>query len=134
MPMKKFLRAGMGAKKWALLAGLVLPLGGCCAISCNGRLPNSYIKVSSSVPADCSYEDRLGLRKFAAPGEVLGMPKNAPGRLVCNAKGHKPYSKTFLAQDWSPLTPLSGDPDAMRYYIEVDLVLERANAEAAKQP
>jgi hypothetical protein len=118
--------------KPVLLAAMLLPLGGCCIISCNGRLPNSFIKVNSSIQADCTYEDRLGVRKFTAPGEELGMPKNDPGKLTCQAKGYKPYAKTFLAQDWSPLTPLSGDSDAMRYYLEVDLILERMPAEAAK--
>lgn len=93
-------------------------------ISCNARLPNSYIKVISSVESDCTYEDKLGVRKFNAPGEVLGMPKNAPGRLNCRAKGYKPYTKTLLAQDWNPLTPISGDPDAMRYYAEVEIAIE----------
>lgn len=122
----------MGMKKWVLLAVLAWPLGGCCVISCNARLPNSYIKVGSPVAAECTYEDKLGLRKFSAPGDVLGMPKNAPGVLVCTAKGYKPYRRTFLAEDWNPLTPISGDPDAMRYYIEVDLVLEPANPGAGK--
>ena len=107
-----------------VLAALILPLGGCCAISCNGRLPNSFVKVNSVVQADCTYEDKLGLRSFKAPGEVLGMPKNAPGKLTCRAKGYKPYSKTLAAQDWSPLTPLSGNPDAMRYFSEIEMVME----------
>ena len=108
---------------------MTLPLGGCCVISCNARLPNSYVKVISNVEADCTYEDKLGVRKFKVPGEVLGMPKNAPGKLICQAKGYKPYSKTLLAQDWNPLTPISGDPDAMRYYSEIELIME---AEALK--
>lgn len=103
---------------------MTLSLGGCCIVSCNGRLPNSYIKVGSAIQADCAYEDKLGTRYFKAPGEVLGMPKNAPGKLNCQAKGYKPYSRTLVAQDWSPLTPLSGDPEAMRYYVEIELALE----------
>ena len=114
------------------LAAMLLPLGGCCVISCNGRLPNSFVKVNTPVQADCTFEDKSGLRTFKAPGDVLGMPKNAPGKLVCQAKGHKPYSKTFTAQDWSPLTPLSGDPEAMRYYIEIDVAPERATVEPPK--
>lgn len=109
---------------WLSVSLLALPLGGCCVISCNARLPNSYVKVISSVEADCIYEDKLGLREFKAPGDVLGMPKNAPGKLVCQAKGYKPYSRTLQAQDWNPLTPISGDPDALRYYSEIEMAME----------
>jgi len=119
-------------KRMVWLAAMVLPLGGCCIISCNGNLPNSFIKVASAVEADCTYEDKLGLRKFKAPGEVLGMPKNAPGKLTCQAKGYKPYSKTLMAQDWNPLTSLSGDPGALRYFSEVEMAMEVVDAETRK--
>lgn len=109
-------------RKWVWLAALAFPLGGCCAISCGDRLPNSYVKVSSSVAADCVYEDKLGQRKFSAPGQVLGMPKNAPGKLVCQAEGFEVYSRTLMPSDWQLLTSLSNDPDAVRYYSEVEAV------------
>lgn len=119
-------------KRMLWLAAMVLPLGGCCIISCNGRLPNSYVKVISVTEADCTYEDKLGLRTFKAPGVVLGTPKNAPGKLTCQAKGYKPYSKTLMAQDWNPLTPLSGAPDALRYFSEVEMTMEVGDAETKK--
>jgi hypothetical protein len=104
----------------ALVAGLA---SGCCAISCNTKLPNSHLKVASAIPADCTFEDKAGLRKFKAPGIVLGMPKNAPGTLTCTAKGYQPYTRTFTAQDWNPLTSLSGGADSLRYYIEIDMAM-----------
>jgi hypothetical protein len=119
-------------KRMVWLAAMVLPLGGCCIISCNGKLPNSFVKVSSATEADCTYEDKLGLRAFKAPGQVLGMPSNAPGKLTCQAKGYKPYSRTLTMQDWNPLTPLSGDPDALRYFSEVEMTMEAGDAEAGK--
>jgi hypothetical protein len=119
-------------KRMVWLAAMVLPLGGCCIISCNGKLPNSFVKVSSATEADCTYEDKLGLRAFKAPGQVLGMPSNAPGKLTCQAKGYKPYSRTLTAQDWNPLTPLSGDPDALRYFSEVEMTMEAGDAETGK--
>ncbi len=119
-------------KKIVLMVAVVLSLPGCCVISCNGGLPNSYIKVVSATEADCAYTDKLGVRKFKAPGEVLAMPKNAPGKLTCQAKGYKPYSRTLAAQDWTPLTALSGDPDAVRYFCEIEMVAEAVDAEAKK--
>jgi hypothetical protein len=119
-------------KRVILMTAMVLPMAGCCAISCNNRLPNSYIKVISAIQADCTYEDKLGARKFTAPGEVLGMPKNAPGKLTCQAKGYKPYSKTIAVQDWSSLTPISGDPDAMRYFSEIEMAMEAVTEEIRK--
>jgi len=113
-------------KNPALLAVLSLSISGCCIISCNGRLPNSHIKVSSPVTADCVFEDKAGRREFTAPGEVLGMPKNAPGILTCNAKGYKSFSKTLTAQDWNLLTSLSEDPDAVRYFSEINVLMEPA--------
>jgi hypothetical protein len=107
-----------------LLAVAAFSLSGCCIISCNYRLPNSYLKVMTATPAECSFEDKAGVRKFRAPGEVLGMPKNAPGKLVCNAAGYQPFVRTVEAQDWNPLTPLSGDPNALRYFIEIDMAME----------
>ncbi len=114
------------------LAAMFLPLGGCCAIACNGRLPNSHIKVVSAIQSDCIYEDKLGVRAFKAPGQVLGMPKNAPGKLTCRSKGYKPYSKTFVAEDWNRLAPLSGNPDDVRYYSEIEIVME-AESPAGEQ-
>lgn len=111
-------------KNLLLLALAGVALSGCCVISCNSGLPNSFVKVATATPADCSYEDRAGLRKFKAPGDVLGMPKNAPGTLTCTAKGYKPFVRTVTAEGWSPLTPLSADPDALRYYIEIDMAME----------
>lgn len=119
-------------KRLILPVVVALSLGGCCVISCNSRLPNSFVKVNSAVPATCTYEDKAGVREFAAPGEVLGMPRNGPGKLACSAKGYKPYTKTIGAQDWNPLTPLSRDADALRYYSEVELVLEAESPGAAR--
>jgi len=51
----------------------------------------------TATPAECSFEDKAGVRKFRAPGEVLGMPKNAPGKLVCNAAGYQPFVRTVEA-------------------------------------
>lgn len=111
-------------KKLALLVAIATSMGGCCAISCNGRLPNSHIKVNSDIAADCTFEDKAGNRHFSAPGEVLGMPKNAPGTLTCKAKGYKPFQKTMTTQDWNLLTSLSEDPDAVRYFSEVKVIME----------
>ncbi len=111
-------------KKLAALSLIALSLNGCCIVSCNNRPPNSHIKVSTDIPADCTFVDKAGKRAFSAPGEVLGMPKNAPGTLTCNAKGYKSFSKTLNAQDWGLLTPLSGDPDAIRYFSEIHLTFE----------
>jgi hypothetical protein len=111
-------------KNLFLLVLVGVALSGCCVISCNSRLPNSFVKVVGTTQADCTYEDRAGARKFKAPGDVLAMPKNAPGTLTCTAKGHKPFVRTVAAEGWSPLTPLSTDPDALRYYIEIDMAME----------
>lgn len=108
-----------------LLALIAVSSSGCCVISCNGRLPNSFVKVISATEADCRYEDKAGIRLFRAPGDVLGMPKNAPGKLSCTASGYKPFVRTLSADGWSPLTPLSNDPDALRYYIEIEMVMEK---------
>jgi hypothetical protein len=111
-------------KNLLLLALAGAALSGCCAISCNSSLPNSFVKVMTPTPADCAYEDKAGVRKFKAPGDVLGMPKNAPGTLTCTARGYKPFVRTVTAEGWSPLTPLSGDPDALRYFIEIEMSME----------
>ena len=112
--------------KYSLLLALIVgSSSGCCVISCNGRLPNSFVKVNTATEADCRYEDKAGIRLFRAPGDVLGMPKNAPGELTCTASGYKPFVRTISAEGWSPLTPLSNDPDALRYYIEIEMVMEK---------
>jgi hypothetical protein len=110
-------------KSVVLLAAIAVSASGCCVISCNSRLPNSHLKVASSVQADCTFEDKAGLRGFKAPGSVKGMPKNAPGTLSCTAKGYQPFVRTVTAQDWNPLPDISGDPDALRYYVEIELVM-----------
>jgi len=107
-----------------LMALIAAVTSGCCAISCNTRLPNSHLKVSSVTPADCTYADKAGVRQFKASGSVLGMPKNAPGKLTCLAKGYRPFIRTVTAEDWSPLAPLSGGTDAVRYYVEIEMVME----------
>ncbi|MDP2827601.1 MAG: hypothetical protein Q8O37_03245 [Sulfuricellaceae bacterium] len=112
-------------KKMAALGLIALSVSGCCAISCNGRPPNSHIKVISDIPADCTFTDNAGKREFSAPGEVLGMPKNAPGTLTCTVKNRKPFSKTLKAEDWNLLTSLSDDPSAVRYFSEVVLSFEQ---------
>lgn len=111
---------------------LVLPLAvvfastlsGCCAVVCNTRPPNSHVKINSDILAECTFEDKAGARRIYAPGEVLGMPKNAPGTLTCNARGHKTFTRTITAKDWQPLTAVSDDPDAMRYFSEVNITME----------
>lgn len=107
-----------------LSVATIFSLGGCCAISCNGRPPNSHIKVNSDIAAECSFEDKAGVREFSAPGKVLGMPKNAPGVLTCKAKGYKSFQKTITAQDWSKVTSLSEGPNDVRYFSEVEIVME----------
>jgi hypothetical protein len=107
-----------------LLTLVAVLTSGCCVITCNTRLPNSHIKVSSVIPADCIFEDKAGVRRFKAPGMLQGMPKNAPGMLTCTAAGHPTFVRTVSAQDWQPLTALSGDPDALRYYVEIELVMK----------
>lgn len=111
-------------KNLLLLSLLGASLSGCCVISCNTRLPNSFLKVATPTQADCVYEDRAGVRKFKAPGDVLAMPRNAPGTLTCTAPGYKPFARKVAAAGWNPLTPLSDDPDALRYYIEINMVME----------
>ncbi|MDP2783701.1 MAG: hypothetical protein Q8O38_03790 [Sulfurimicrobium sp.] len=111
--------------KLLLALGLIATsLGGCCMVACNSRPANSHIKVSSNVPADCSFEDKAGLREFYAPGNVDGMPKNAPGTLICQAKGYKSFQKQIQAVDWSQIDSLSGDPLAIRYFSEITVILE----------
>lgn len=111
-------------KKLAALGLIALSLNGCCIVSCNSRPPNSHLKVTSDIPADCTFTDQAGTREFSAPGEVMGMPKNAPGTLTCKAKNRKPFSKTLQAADWNMLANLSGDPAAVRYFSEVSLSFE----------
>lgn len=111
-------------KRLVLPMAIALTTSGCCAIVCNTRPPNSHIKVDSELVAECSFEDKAGIRQFYAPGEVLGMPKNAPGTLTCNAKGYKSFTKTISARDWKPLTVASDDPESMRYFSEIQLTLE----------
>ncbi len=103
---------------------LVFTMSGCCAITCNSRPPNSHIKVNSEIVAECSFADKAGIRPFYAPGEVLAMPKNAPGTLTCNARGYKTFSKTVSAQDWKVLAGQPGDPESMRYFSEVMVTME----------
>lgn len=111
--------------KQLLALGLIATsLGGCCMVACNSRPANSHIKVSSNVPADCSFEDKAGLREFYAPGNVDGMPKNAPATLICKAKGYKLFQKQIKADDWNQIDPLSGDPLAIRYFSEVTVTME----------
>ena len=107
-----------------LLALVAVLTSGCCIITCNTRPPNSHIKVSSVIPASCTFVDKAGVRQFKAPGMVLGMPKNAPGTLTCTAAGRQAFVRTLTAQDWQPLTALSGDPEALRYYVEIELVMK----------
>lgn len=111
--------------KQLLALGLIATtLGGCCMVACNDRPANSHIKVNSIIPADCSFEDRAGLRDFYAPGNVDGMPKNAPGTLICKVKGYKPFQKQINAEDWTRIDSLSGDPLAIRYFSEIHLAFE----------
>jgi len=118
-------KKGEGMSKNIVLLTLVAVLtSGCCVITCNTRPPNSHIKVSSVIPADCTFADKAGVRRFKAPGMVLGMPKNAPGTLTCTATGHQAFVRTLTAQDWQPLTALSGDPNALRYYVEIELIMK----------
>ncbi len=114
-------------KRLLLLGLIATSLGGCCMVACNSRPANSHIKVNANVLADCSFEDKAGLREFNAPGKVDGMPKNAPGTLTCKAKGYKPYQKQVQATDWSKIDSLSGDPQAIRYFSEITITMETLN-------
>lgn len=111
-------------KRALMPVAVAFAVSGCCAVTCNTRPPNSHVKVSSDIVTECTFEDKAGIRQFYAPGEVLGMPKNAPGILTCNAKGYKTFSKTINAQDWSLLTAPSDDPDALRYFSAVSVTME----------
>jgi hypothetical protein len=111
--------------KQLLALGLIATtLGGCCMVACNSRPANSHIKVNSNIPADCSFEDKAGLREFYAPGKVEGMPKHAPGTLICKAKGYTPFQKQINAGDWNQIDSLSGDPLAIRYFSEITITME----------
>lgn len=114
-------------KRLLLPVAVAFAVSGCCAITCNSRPPNSHIKVDSDIVAECTFTDKAGSRPFYAPGEVLGMPKNAPGTLTCNAKGYKPFSKTVNMQDWKVLTGDPGDPESMRYFSEITVTMEAIN-------
>ena len=117
--------------KQLLLLGLIATtLGGCCMVACNSRPANSHIKVNSNIPADCSFEDKAGPRDFYAPGKVEGMPKNAPGTLICKAKGYKPYQKQINAGDWNQIDSLSGDPLAIRYFSQTTVTMEALDNKA----
>ena len=111
-------------KRLLALCLIATSLGGCCMVACNSRPANSHIKVSSNVPANCSFEDKAGLREFYAPGKVDGMPKNAPGTLICQAKGYKPFQKQVQATDWNKIDSLSGDPLAIRYFSEITVTMK----------
>lgn len=111
-------------KRLLLLGLIATSLGGCCMVACNSRPANSHIKVDSNIAADCSFEDKAGLREFYAPGKIDGMPKNAPGTLKCLAKGYKPFQKQVQADDWIKIDSLSGDPLAIRYFSEVSVTME----------
>lgn len=114
-------------KRLFLPVAVAFTVSGCCAITCNSRPPNSHIRVESDVVAECTFADKAGSRAFYAPGEVLGMPRNAPGTLTCNAKGYKTFSKTVTAQDWKPLAGNPDDPDSMRYFSEITLTMQAIN-------
>jgi hypothetical protein len=43
---------------------------------------------------------------------------------VAEKENNQGEASRVEAQDWSPLTPLSGDPDALRYFIEIDMAME----------
>lgn len=111
-------------KRLLVLGLIATSLGGCCMVACNSRPANSHIKVDSNIAADCSFEDKAGLREFYAPGKIDGMPKNAPGTLKCQAKGYKPFQKQVQADDWIKIDALSGDPLAIRYFSEVSVTME----------
>lgn len=111
-------------KRLFLPVAVAFTVSGCCAITCNSRPPNSHIKVDSEIVAECTFEDKAGIRPFYAPGEVLAMPKNAPGTLTCNAKGFKTFSKTVNAQDWKVLAGQPDDPESMRFFSEVTIPME----------
>jgi len=111
--------------KQLLVLGLIATsLSGCCMVACNSRPANSHIKVNSNILADCSFEDKAGMRQFSAPGKVDGMPKNAPGTLICKAKGYMPFEKQIKAADWNEIAALSGDPRATRYFSEITVTME----------
>lgn len=111
-------------KRLLALGLIATSLGGCCMVACNSRPANSHIKINANVPANCSLEDKAGLREFYAPGKVDGMPKNAPGTLICQAEGYKPFQRQVQAADWSKIDPLSGDPLAIRYFSEITVTME----------
>lgn len=111
-------------KRLLALGLIATSLGGCCMVACNSRPANSHIKASANVPAECSFEDKAGLREFHAPGKVDAMPKDAPGTLICQAKGYKPYQKQVLTGDWNQVDALSGDPRAVRYFNEISITME----------
>lgn len=111
-------------KRLLALGLIATSLGGCCMVACNSRPANSHIKVNSSIPVDCTFEDKAGLREFYAPGNVDGMPKNAPGTLSCQAAGYKSFHKQVQAADWSQIDSLNGDPLAIRYFSEITVTIE----------
>lgn len=113
-------------KRLILPTAAALALSGCCAVTCNNRPPNSHLKVDSEIVAECNFQDKAGTRQFYAPGEVLGMQKNAPGTLTCNARGYKTFTRTISAQDWKPLTSPTDNPESMRHFSEIRLTLEPA--------
>lgn len=114
-------------KKMAVLGLIALSLNGCCTVACSSRPANSHIKVNSNILANCSFEDKAGLREFYASGKVDGMPKNAPGTLTCQAKGYKTFQKQVEASDWSKIDSLTGDPLAIRYFSEITITMEKSN-------
>ncbi len=102
----------------------ILPLGGCCVVSCVDRPPDSQVRVQSDVPAVCVFEDRAGQREFKSPGKVIAKPKDGPATLRCTSPGYKPYTRTLTAGEWKDFMLLSSAPDDKRYFAEVVFVME----------
>lgn len=108
----------------AAAAVVLLPLGGCCIVSCVDRPPDSQVRVQSDVPAACVFEDRAGQREFKSPGKVIAKPKDGPATLRCTSPGYKPYSRTLMAGEWKDFMLLSSDPNDKRYFAEMVFVME----------